>query len=173
MLASDLGLIYANLLSDDITYKAFGMRMAPKVGYFIAQETQIGFHVEYEFLSSNYDSFKSVFGLSFYFRQYISTLNIIKVSKTSKRDKVFQLLPFFELAFNKVNAYTTKDGLFIKKDRLFIDELELKIGTSLRLWKNVYFTVHPGIGYNINFKKINLYHSGGFEYYFYKKNKKS
>lgn len=175
MIAIEPGIVYAEQIGDDKIYTDFGMRVAPKAGYFIGQNTLLGFMVEYEFANSNYTTYESYYGLSVYLRQYLPFWNVISKSKNSKTGKIreFRMFPFCEALYSRGNLYYDENNSVVKKDVLQAAYIAARIGVSLKTWKELYLSLHPNILYSFDSKRITISPSASFDYIFYKKRKKS
>jgi hypothetical protein len=68
-----------------------------------------------------------------------------------------------------------KNGGIITKHYFdYYSDIAIEAGAALKLWRELYLAIYPGVAYSFDNQKLRLYRGASFEYYFHKnKNHKS
>ncbi len=177
MVGSELGFLFYTYKDRDYTNRTFNMRIGPKFGYFIGQNTLLGATGLHEFTRSNYDqTFPTYWGANIFLRQYIPRWDVDWQFRLSKEGRPVRLrfLPLASIVYSRGNFYYNNNGEVVYTKHLQASDIAIEAGAALKLWRELYLAIYPGVAYSFDNQKLRLYRGASFEYYFHKnKNHKS
>ncbi|HMN90541.1 MAG TPA: hypothetical protein PKD70_12470 [Saprospiraceae bacterium] len=148
------------------------MRIAPKMGYFVGQNTLLGITGEHEFARTNYEqTFPTYWGVNIFLRQYIPRWNVHWQFRLRKEGRPVHLrfLPLANVVYSRGNFYYNTDGEVVYTKHLQASDIAIEAGAALKLWRELYLAIHPGFRYSFDTHKFRIHRGAGFEYYFHKK----
>ena len=153
----DFGFLQVNtnpIFPDTTSFKYAATEIDYYFGFFPFKNTMVGgFYNRFSIKSTN-DNFPLKTGFGYQLRQYVPRWNW-QWNFDYNLIKKIEGRPYFELGHQFTNIYTNQSNDWIKIDSYKIQEIFPRIGTSIRLYKPLWFNIALGTIYqpNLNYKK--------------------